>query len=78
VRGPAPGGKPSAGERGTAASPPDFVCWWEAHAQGELRCLLMGAWDPAAVNLLADEWDRYDRHLAGIAARLREHAGDED
>ena len=67
-----------AGGRGADSGSPGFERWWEIHGRDGLRCLLIGAWDPAGVSYLAHQWDRYDRHLAGVAARLREHAGTED
>jgi hypothetical protein len=44
---------------------------------GELRCILMTAWDPIGVGDATEAWDEYDDYLPGVASRLRDAKGSE-
>ena len=52
----------------------DWRRWWKERGEGELRVLLMTAWDPIGVKdepLAADEYDSY---IPPLARKLREGA----
>jgi hypothetical protein len=52
----------------------DWLGWWRAGGQRELRCILMTAWDPIGVGDAPEAWDEYDRYEPGVAYRLRDAA----
>jgi hypothetical protein len=55
--------------------PQDWLAWWTASGERELRCILMTAWDPIGVADAPEAWDEYDDYLPGVAARLRDAKG---
>ena len=55
-----------------ARGPEDWLGWWRARGQGELRCILMTAWDPIGVSDEPGAWDEYDDYVPGVARRLRD------
>jgi hypothetical protein len=50
--------------------PEDWLAWWKARGERELRCILMTAWDPIGVGDAAEAWDEYDSYALGVARRL--------
>jgi hypothetical protein len=52
--------------------PDDWVQWWRATGERELRCILMAAWDPVGVGDAPEAWDEYDDYAPGVAHRLRD------
>jgi hypothetical protein len=60
-----------------AHGPDDWLRWWRAIGEPQLRCILMTAWDPIGVSDAPEAWDEYDDYVPGVAYRLRD-AKDED
>jgi hypothetical protein len=56
----------------------DWLAWWRASGERELRCILMTAWDPIGVGDAPEAWDEYDDYLPGVASRLRDVKGFEE
>lgn len=52
----------------------DWLRWWRATGERELRCILMTAWDPIGVGDAPEAWDEYDDYAPGVAHRLRDAA----
>jgi hypothetical protein len=58
-----------------ARGPEDWLAWWRASGERELRCILMTAWDPIGVADAPEAWDEYDDYIPGVAGRLRDAKG---
>jgi hypothetical protein len=58
--------------------PGDWLAWWKARGERELRCILMTAWDPIGVGDAAEAWDEYDSYAPGVARRLLEASTPDD
>ena len=52
--------------------PEDWLRWWRATGERELRSILMTAWDPVGVADEPDAWGEYDGYAPGIAHLLRD------
>jgi hypothetical protein len=52
--------------------PDEWLRWWRATGERELRCIVMTAWDPVGAGDAAEGWDEYDDYVPGIAYRLRD------
>ena len=61
-----------------ARAPEDWLVWWKATGERELRCILMTAWDPIGVGDAPEAWDEYDDYTLGVARRLREASTSDD
>lgn len=61
----------AAARRQLEIAPKEWLRWWRSSGEGELRCILMTAWDPVGVSDEPAAWDEYDGYLLGVANVVR-------